>query len=46
MVMHQPNDQRNIHNDIVNLLLARGMVAEPFPMESPDFVVTYIDKWF
>jgi hypothetical protein len=31
---------------LVGLLQARGLEAAVSPMESPDYVVSYVDKWY
>jgi hypothetical protein len=45
-VVHRSGDSRDIDQLIVGLLQARGLEAAVSPMESPDYVVSYVDKWY
>jgi hypothetical protein len=44
-VIHQPNDNRRIDHILAQALLTRGFDVASDLSESPDYVVTYIDKW-
>lgn len=48
-VAHQPEDSRNLHNDIASALQSRGISATAGPADgkpsTADYVVTYIDRW-
>ena len=45
-VRHQPNDARRLDGIIVKALRSRGFRVVADPGDSPDYVVSYIDKWY
>jgi len=46
VVLHQQKDSRHLDAVVAELMRARGLDAVASSEEGPDYVVTYIDRWY